>query len=58
MVTNKQIAGLRDAAGCAGDLEQVEWCDRALQGDAVAWEVCEHAILDAAGRAEEIVDDV
>jgi hypothetical protein len=47
-VTESDIESLRTAAGQAGDLAQVEICDRALRlvgRDVDAWEQCERVIL-------------
>lgn len=49
-LTDSQIESLRDTAGQAGDLLQVDYCDRALDGDAAARRVCAEAIADAANR--------
>ena len=43
-VTDEQIAGLRDAAGCAGDSAQVALCTAALAGDREARRRCAEAI--------------
>jgi hypothetical protein len=43
-VTDEQIAGLRDAAGCAGDSAQVALCTAALAGDVEARRRCAQAI--------------
>ena len=50
-ITDEEIELLRDHAGEAGDLEQVELCDRALDGDQRARGKCVDAILDA--RAQQ-----
>lgn len=41
-VSDDEILSLRTVAGEAGDLAQVEICDRALAGDPVALTVCLH----------------
>ena len=46
-VTDEQIAGLRGAAGCAGDSAQVALCTAALAGDAEARRRCAE-VIDAA----------
>jgi len=53
-VTDADVESLRTAAGQAGDLAQVEICDRALRlvgRDVDAWEQCERVIL--SWRAEK-----
>lgn len=53
-ITEADIEALRTAAGQAGDLAQVEICDRALRligRDVDAWEQCERVIL--SWRAEK-----
>ncbi len=52
-VTTAAIRQLRDEAGSAGDLAQVEICDRALAGDEQAIEECARVIAHAATRAED-----
>ena len=42
-----QISALRDEAGAHGDLEQVEVCERALNGDAQAVAECVRVIQSA-----------
>jgi hypothetical protein len=46
LVDDAQIKALRTAAAEAGDLEQVELCDRALARDPEARLECERVILD------------
>lgn len=50
-VTTEQIAALRDEAGAAGDLEQVELCERALAGEERAALECRRVILDARAQS-------
>ncbi|HET9554378.1 MAG TPA: hypothetical protein VFP50_15555 [Anaeromyxobacteraceae bacterium] len=50
--TDEQIQALRAEAGAAGDLAQVELCDRALAGDASARVRCARVIADAAAMVE------
>ncbi len=50
-VTSSQIRTLRDEAGTAGDLEQVEICTKALNGDEEAWDECERVINEAIAAA-------
>ncbi len=45
--TDEEIMALRTEAGAAGDLEQVEICDRALAGDAEAMAECIAVMADA-----------
>jgi hypothetical protein len=55
-ISDDQIRALRDAAGTAGDLEQVTVCDRALAGSAAARRDCAKVIAYAKMRAED--DDI
>ena len=50
-ITAADIRALRDEAGQAGDLEQVEICTQALDGSEDAWAECERVIADAAAQA-------
>ena len=43
-ITREQISKLSDEAGEHGDMEQVEICRRALDGDADAVAECQRAI--------------
>lgn len=52
-VTTDAIRLLRDEAGSAGDLAQVEICDRALAGDEQAIEECARVITHAAAQAAD-----
>jgi hypothetical protein len=49
-VTNTQIRALRDEAAAAGDMAQVELCDRALAGDKDDASEVRGAIEDAPGE--------
>lgn len=51
-VTDEQITGLRDAAGCAGDSAQVADCTAALAGDAKARRRCAEVIDAACAMAD------
>jgi hypothetical protein len=51
-INNTIIKQLRDAAGQAGDLEQVAICDRALEGDEDARRDCAE-VIDAARAMED-----
>ena len=46
-ITPAQISALRDEAGAHGDLEQVEVCERALNGDTKAIAECVRVIESA-----------
>lgn len=50
-LTEKDIEELRREAAVAGDLEQVELCNRALAGDTQAGRACIIAIM--AARAQK-----
>lgn len=52
-ITKAQIEALMNKAGQAGDLAQVEICERALAGDVSAAAECLDVILDAEGRSHE-----
>lgn len=52
-ITDTQIRQLRNEAGEAGDIEQVEICDRALAGDEDACEECARGIADAAAMHDD-----
>lgn len=47
--TTAQIRALRDEAATAGDLAQVDLCERAIRGDARAIRACARVITRAAG---------
>ncbi len=46
-ITDEQIIALSQEAGCAGDLEMVAICERALDGSAAARAECVEVIRDA-----------
>ena len=48
--TRRQIQALSDEAASHGDLEQVELCERALDGDMAARRECAKAIANAAAQ--------
>ena len=50
VVTRGDIHALRREAAAHGDPEQVAECDRALDGDAAAWEACVEVIEAARDR--------
>lgn len=47
MPLEKQVRALREEAKAAGDVAQVEICDRALLGDVEALAECERVIAEA-----------
>ena len=51
-VTNTQISQLRIEAANAGDADQVQLCDAALDGDSAARAACVAAIQDAEAQAD------
>ena len=58
MTFNDQVQKLRNEAANAGDMEQVELCDRALAGDANAADECAEALseLRAADSGDYVED--
>ncbi len=55
--TDAQIEALRTEAGAAGDADQVAICDRALDGDSEARELCAKALADAAAQDDTLHAD-
>ena len=51
-VTSEQISQLRIEAANAGDADQVQLCDAALDGDSAARAACVAAIQDAEAQAD------
>ena len=51
--SDERLRGLRAGAGEAGDLEQVELCDRALEGEAAAIARCAMALRDADAQRDD-----
>lgn len=49
-ITRSQIIALRDEAAAHGDIEMVDICTKALDGDQDAWAECERVIHDAAAQ--------
>ena len=52
-ITDAQIERLLDAAGEAGDLECVDACERALEGDLDAKALCAEIISDGEAMEDE-----
>lgn len=52
--SDERIRGLRTGAGEAGDLEQVELCDRALEGEAAAIAKCAMALRAGDAMVDEV----
>ena len=50
--TARAIRALREEAGAAGDLEQVELCDRALAGNSEARKACMAALNAARAQVQ------
>lgn len=46
-ITRSQIIALRDEAAAHGDIEMVDICERALEGDTAAMIKCYRVISDA-----------
>ena len=51
-ISDEELEQLRIEAGAAGDEEQVELCDRALDGDRWALAKCAVVIFDALAQKE------
>ena len=51
VITKQNIEALKNEAGEAGDLKQIELCEAALAGNQAAWAKCEAVIV--ANRYED-----
>lgn len=51
-ITRSQIIALRGEAAAHGDVEMVDICNKALEGDQDAWAECERAINEAAAQSD------
>jgi hypothetical protein len=57
-ITDEQIITLGEEAGCAGDLDMVAICERAIDGDDEARAECVEVIRDAEAQREAMIKNL